>query len=134
MSEAPLRARLAIALGGLLLATAVALGAAGAHGLKPLLIANDPAGWFETARRYHELHALGLISIGLAISRWPASRWLTASAILLLAGIVLFSGSLYLRSLAGLHAVRTLTPLGGIAFMAGWLALAVAALTSPFRR
>lgn len=134
MSEVPLRARLAIALGALLLAAAVALGAAGAHALKPLLLANDPAGWFETARRYHELHSLGLIAVGLAIARWPGSRWLGVAALLLLAGIVLFSGSLYLRGLAGLHAVRALTPLGGVAFMAGWLALAIAVLAPSSRR
>ena len=133
MNDWPLGARLAVALGALAACLAVALGAASAHVLRPLLLANDPAGWFETARRYHELHAIGLIAVGVAIAQRPASRWITAAAVLLAAGIVLFSGSLYLRSLFGIHELRTLTPLGGIAFMAGWIALALGAVL-PLRR
>lgn len=125
MNDWPPAARLAVAAGALAAALAVALGAASAHALKPLLLVNDPAGWFETARRYHELHAIGLVAVGLAIALRPASRWITAAAVLLAAGIVLFSGSLYLRSLFGIHELRSLTPLGGVALMAGWVALAL---------
>jgi uncharacterized membrane protein YgdD (TMEM256/DUF423 family) len=133
MSLWPLRARLAVAAGALLLALALGLGAAGAHALKPLLLANDPAGWFDTARRYHELHALGLVGVGLAMVFAPRSRWLAVSALLLFAGIALFCGSLYLRSLAGLHGLRSLTPLGGVAFIAAWVALALGAAFSSRR-
>lgn len=133
MNEWPLAARLAVAAGAFAACLAVALGAASAHALKPLLLANDPVGWFETARRYHELHAIGLVVVGLAIAQRPASRWIAAAAVFLAAGIVLFSGSLYLRSLFGIHALRSLTPLGGMAFIAGWVALALGA-SLPRRR
>lgn len=133
MSDWPLAARLAVAAGALAACLAVVLGAAGAHALKPLLLANDPAGWFETARRYHELHAVGLVAVGLAIAQRPASQWIKAAAVLIAAGIVLFSGSLYLRGLFGIHELRSLTPLGGMAFMAGWVALALGAFL-PQRR
>ena len=133
MNDWPLAARLAVAAGALAACLAVVLGAASAHVLKPLLLANDPAGWFETARRYHEVHAIGLVVVGLAIAQRPASRLIAAAALLLAIGIVLFSGSLYLRSLFGIHALRSLTPLGGMALMAGWVALALGAVL-PRRR
>lgn len=118
-------ARCFLALGALNLALSVALGAAGMHGLKPHLDQNDPAGWFRTALNYHQLHALGLLVVGLAIERTPASRWLLAAGTLLLAGILLFSGNLYLRSIAGLHAFHAATPFGGASFILGWLLFAI---------
>lgn len=105
----------------------MALGAAGMHGLKAHLAANDPGGWFQAALLYHQLHALGLLAVGLTAALMPASRWLAAAGWLLCAGIVLFSGNLYLRSLAGIHAFHAVTPVGGLAFILGWLLYAVGA-------
>lgn len=115
------------ALGGINAALAVALAAAGMHGLKAQLAANDPSGLFMTALQYHQFHALGLMVVGLAAARFPHSRWFAWAGWLLLAGIVLFSGNLYLRSIAGVHALRALTPFGGAAFIAAWLLFAVGA-------
>ena len=122
-------ARASLFLGAILLALSVALGAAEAHALKARLSMYDPAGWFATARRLHELHALGLVAIAALLAQRPRSRWTLAAAALLVAGIVLFSGSLYLRSLFGIDALRAATPAGGLCFIAGWLALAIGALT-----
>jgi uncharacterized membrane protein YgdD (TMEM256/DUF423 family) len=121
-------ARWFLALGSVNAALAVALGAAATHGLKALLVANDPAGWFAVALQYHQLHALGLIVVGLAAARFPQSRCFAWCGWLLFAGIVLFSGNLYLRSLAGIHDLHAATPFGGASFIAGWLLFAVGAL------
>lgn len=121
-------ARRLIFLGALNAALAVALGAAGAHALKAQLAANDGAGWFPLALQYHQMHALGLILAGLAAARFPRVRAFAWAGWLLLAGIVLFSGNLYLRSIAGIHGLHAATPLGGISFIAGWLTFAAGAL------
>ncbi len=123
-------ARWFLVLGALNLALSVALGAAGMHALKDLLAANDPGHWFTTALHYHQLHALGLLAIGFAMTRLTAWRWFAWSGILLLAGIVLFSGNLYLRSIAGIHDLHAVTPFGGMAFILAWLLFAVGALES----
>jgi uncharacterized membrane protein YgdD (TMEM256/DUF423 family) len=124
-------ARWFLALGGIAAALAVALGAAATHGLRELLAANDPAGWFAIALEYHRWHALGLMLVGLAASLFPASRGFAAAGWLLVAGLLLFSGNLYLRSLAGFHALHAVTPFGGGAFILGWLAFVVGALSLP---
>lgn len=114
-----------LAFGALNAAIAVALGAAGTHALKDLLASTDPAGWFAVALQYHQYHALGLILVGFAAERFPASRWFVWAGWLMLAGIFLFSGSLYLRSLFGIHAVHAAIPFGGASFIVAWLALAL---------
>lgn len=76
----PVAARIAVAFGALNLALATALAAAGAHAFRTQLLAQDSAAWFDTAGRVHELHALGLVAIGLAIFSRPANRWFQAAA------------------------------------------------------
>lgn len=120
-----LHARLFLALGAVAAALSVALAAAASHALRVQLAA-DGGGLFATALDHHRLHAVGLMLVGLAAARLP-SRWFIAAGWLLAAGLLLFSGNLYLRSLAGVHELRALTPYGGIAFIGGWLCVAVGA-------
>lgn len=111
--------------GSLLAALAVMLGAFGAHGLKTKL-APEMLVTFETGVRYHFYHALGLLAVALVASQLPDSPPLRWSGYLLVAGIVLFSGSLYALSLTGVRGLGIITPFGGVAFIAGWLLLALA--------
>jgi uncharacterized membrane protein YgdD (TMEM256/DUF423 family) len=101
---------------------AVAAGAFGAHALRELL-APAQVQVFETAARYQMYHALALLAVAWASSRWPAAV-LRFSGWMFVVGTVLFSGSLYLLVLTGIRWFGAVTPLGGIAFLAGWLALA----------
>jgi uncharacterized membrane protein YgdD (TMEM256/DUF423 family) len=112
-------------LGALSAAVAVAAGAFGAHGLKARLGTDLLAVW-DTAARYQMIHALALVALGpLAAGRRRAP--VEAAGWLFLAGTVLFSGSLYLLALTGVRALGAVTPLGGVAFIAGWFCLAWAA-------
>jgi len=109
-------------MGALLAALGVAAGAFGAHALRARL-APEMLTVFETGVRYHLIHALALLSVAWAAARWPGHAT-HAAGWLFLAGILLFSGSLYALSLSGIRALGVITPLGGAAFIAGWLALA----------
>lgn len=109
----------------LLLALAVMLGAFGAHALKNRL-PSDMLAVYQTAVQYHFYHALGLLLIGVIALQFPASMWIRVAGGLMLAGVVLFSGSLYVLSFTGTRWLGAVTPLGGIAFIGAWLALAVA--------
>jgi uncharacterized membrane protein YgdD (TMEM256/DUF423 family) len=108
--------------GSMLAGLAVAAGAFGAHALKTRLTA-DLLLVFETAVRYQMYHALGLLAVAVALDRWPEAHF-QAAGWLLLAGIVLFSGSLYALSLTGIRVLGAITPLGGLCFLAGWALLA----------
>jgi uncharacterized membrane protein YgdD (TMEM256/DUF423 family) len=114
--------RLFFLLGALSALVAVAAGAFGAHGLKARL---DPdlLGVFETGVRYQMYHALGLIAVAWAFARWPTTT-VAAAGWLFVVGTVLFSGSLYGLSLSGMRWLGAIAPLGGLAFIAGWAALA----------
>jgi uncharacterized membrane protein YgdD (TMEM256/DUF423 family) len=116
------------ALGALLLALAVALGAFGAHGLKNHLDAYLMGVW-EKAVFYHFVHAFGLLLVDL-LRRTGALTSSSAASVsgLLLAGILLFSGSLYLLALTRITLLGAVTPFGGLAFLAAWIWLAVALL------
>lgn len=122
----PLHARLFLFLGALSAAVSVALGAAAAHTLAER--AAGAQAWFHTALQYHQFHALGLLAVGLIAARSPAPRWITAAGVLMVVGTLLFSGNLYLRSLADFHALHAATPFGGGAFILAWLALAIGVL------
>jgi uncharacterized membrane protein YgdD (TMEM256/DUF423 family) len=101
---------------------AVALGAFGAHALRDRL-APDLLAAYETGVRYHFYHALGLFAVAYASARWPGAATMAAGW-LLIGGILLFSGSLYLLALTGVRWLGAITPLGGLALLAGWAALA----------
>ena len=105
----------------------VALGAFGAHGLRSRL-SPEMLAVFETGVRYHMYHALAIIGVASIAERWQASRLVLASGWLFLAGIVLFSGSLYLLATTGVRTLGAITPLGGVAFPLAWACLAVAAI------
>ncbi len=113
-----------LAIAGLLLALATACGAFGAHALKTHL-APDRLQLWETAVRYHFFQALGLLGVGLALRNLDAAM-LRNAALLIVVGIVLFSGSLYALSLGAPRALGALTPVGGLAWIAGWLLFAYA--------
>lgn len=108
--------------GGIFAFFAVAFGAFGAHGLKSRL-APEALSAFEVGVRYQLYHALALFAVAWASARWPGGS-VTAAGWLFLAGILIFSGSLYLLSLTGLRWLGAITPLGGVAFLLGWLLLA----------
>ena len=116
-------ARSVLALAALLMFLAVGCGAFGAHALRGRL-APDMAAVWQTAVQYHAWHALGLLAIGLLLLHWPERSLLAIAAWLLVAGIVLFSGSLYAMALSGVRGLGAITPIGGVAFLAGWLVLA----------
>lgn len=111
------------ALGSVSAIISVAAGAFGAHALRARL---DPIALsaFETGARYQMYHALALLAVAWAASRWPSPLIRTAGW-LFLAGTVLFSGSLYALALSNARWVGAITPLGGIAFLAGWACLAL---------
>ena len=104
-------------------ALAVALGAFGAHGLKARLSSEMLDVW-QTAVQYHAWHALGLLAAGVSGFHFEGI-WIRSAGWLFAAGIVLFSGSLYALALGAPRALGAVTPLGGLAFILGWLALAV---------
>ena len=117
--------RIFFTIGSILAFLGVAAGAFGAHGLRGR-VSPELIDVFETAARYHIYHALGLLAVAWAVSRWPGTAT-TAAGWLFLAGVVLFSGSLYLMTFTGMRWLGAITPLGGVAFLAGWAALAWAA-------
>jgi uncharacterized membrane protein YgdD (TMEM256/DUF423 family) len=112
-------------LGALSGAISVAAGAFGAHGLKARL-SPDMLAVFETGARYQMFHALALLGTAWATERHPGGAS-TAAGWLFVAGTVIFSGSLYVLTLTGIRALGAITPFGGVALIAGWLALAWAA-------
>jgi uncharacterized membrane protein YgdD (TMEM256/DUF423 family) len=117
--------RLFITLGAASGFVAVAAGAFGAHALRARL-APDLLAVFETAARYQMYHALALLAVAWVAARWPGPlpAW---AGWLFVTGTVLFSGSLYALALSGIRWLGAITPLGGAAFLAGWVCLALAA-------
>jgi uncharacterized membrane protein YgdD (TMEM256/DUF423 family) len=108
---------------------AVGLGAFGAHILKSKL-PQDMMEIYQTGVQYHIFHSLGLILIGIIahwISQSPVVNW---SGGFILAGIIVFSGSLYILSITGIRTFGAITPIGGVAFLLGWILLAYVSLKS----
>jgi uncharacterized membrane protein YgdD (TMEM256/DUF423 family) len=117
--------RLFFGAGALSALIAVAAGAFGAHALRGLLTPHY-LGVFETAARYQMYHAVALMAVAWAITRWPGPLPVWAGW-LFVAGTMLFSGSLYALALTGVRGLGVITPLGGVAFLAGWMCLALMA-------
>ncbi len=114
--------RVFLLIGALAAAVGVAAGAFGAHALRAR-VTPDLLATFETGVRYHLIHALAVIAVAWATTRWPGAAT-NAAGWLFVVGIILFSGSLYGLTLGGARVLGAITPLGGAAFIAGWLALA----------
>ena len=120
-------------IGSLFGALGVALGAFGAHGLEERL-SSDALSTYQTAARYQMYHALALLAVTYAATRWPGSWLPKAAGWSFVVGIILFSGSLYLLSLTDVGWLGAIAPLGGAALIIGWLCLALAAWTGSVRR
>lgn len=114
--------RVFFSIGAVFGALGVATGAFGAHGLKGWL-SPEMLAVFETGVRYHLIHALALLAVAWASTRW-ASAAIRAAGWLFVVGIFVFSGSLYVLTLTGIRALGAITPFGGVALIAGWLLLA----------
>jgi uncharacterized membrane protein YgdD (TMEM256/DUF423 family) len=118
-------ARLFFTLGAASALISVGAGAFGAHALRARLSPEFLAA-FETGARYQMYHALGLLAVSWAVTRWPGP-WAIRAGWLFVAGTVLFSGSLYALALSGIRWLGAITPFGGVAFLAGWACLVLAA-------
>ena len=118
-------------------AIAVILGAFGAHGLKQI-VPPETITTFETGVRYQFYHAFALLATGILFDKGKKG-WMKFAGISFLTGIILFSGSLYLLTIfkatdtVGLRSIGIITPFGGLFFIAGWIALAIALSLSPWR-
>lgn len=113
-------------LGSIMLFLGVALGAFGAHALKERLDENQQK-TYQTGIQYHLIHGLGLVLIGLYAGMTEHASLTLWAGWLITAGIILFSGSLYALSLTGIRKLGAITPLGGVAFLAGWVMFIAAA-------
>lgn len=115
-----------VLLGALFALLGVALGAFGAHGLRGRIPAADLE-VFETGVRYQMYHALGLFVVAWLATRFPGP-WIAASGWFMVAGIVVFSGSLYLLVVSGIRWLGAVTPVGGLSLLVAWVALGIAVL------
>ncbi|MCD9022839.1 DUF423 domain-containing protein [Cohnella silvisoli] len=113
-------------IGALTAMLSVVFGAFGAHILESRLTA-DELDVYQTGVQYQMFHAVGILLIALLIDRLPSRKLATWAARLMLIGIVLFSGSLYALALSGEKVLGAITPIGGVAFIAGWICMALSA-------
>lgn len=119
--------KLFIILGALNAAVAVGFGAFGAHGLEGRISARLIE-VYQTGVQYHIMHALGLLAIGLVAAHIGGSALIAWAGWLLFAGIIIFSGSLYTMAFTGIGWLGAITPIGGTAFIAGWILLVIAVI------
>ena len=116
--------------GGVVAFLGVGLGALGAHGVKAYLVGRaEPElrlGWWETGARFHLMHGLALLAVAVLVKQVPG-RLSAASGWLMVAGVALFSGSLYVMALTGERVWARATPFGGLCFLAGWVCFVLAA-------
>jgi len=116
--------------GSLFMALAVGFGAFGAHIVQDMLTP-DRFEVFKTAVEYHFYHAIGLLILGLISQRMEPSKWITWSGYCMIAGILIFSGSLYILTLTDTSWLGAITPLGGIAFILSWCFLILGVWKQP---
>lgn len=116
--------KLALISGAIMAFLAVAIGAFGAHGLQSILEANERVDTFETAVKYHMYHALALLLTGLLLQFYPG-RLMENSVWLFIAGIFIFSGSLYTLSITNIRILGAITPIGGLCFLIAWAMLVI---------
>lgn len=116
--------RVWMTVGAVMTMLSVAIGAFGAHMLKEK-IGPDAIAVYETGVQYHMIHAVALLIVGLTAGQLGVSSKLKWAARLLFIGIIVFSGSLYVLSITGIKVLGAITPLGGVAFIAGWLLFAL---------
>ncbi|PLR81578.1 DUF423 domain-containing protein [Bacillus canaveralius] len=121
--------KLFIIIGAINAFLSVALGAFGAHGLEGKIEPKYLETW-KTGVTYQMFHAAGLLIIAILLGRVPASSLLTWSGWLMLIGIILFSGSLYILSVTRIGMLGAITPLGGLSFLAAWILLVIFAVKS----
>jgi len=126
----PQTAKILLILGSINAALVVLLGAFGAHTLKARLSVEMMAA-YQTGIHYHLFHAMGLLAAGLLATQLTDSAYLKWSGWLMLVGIILFSGSLYVLSVSGLRWLGMVTPIGGVSFIAAWILFVLAVVKSP---
>lgn len=119
--------KLFLILGAVNMFLSIAFGAFGAHGLEERVSERMLANW-QTGAHYHIVHGLALLFIGLLADRLGQSTLVSSAGWLILVGIVLFSGSLYVMALTGITKLGAVTPLGGVAFLTGWLLIVIAVI------
>jgi len=132
MESLPAASRRLVVTGGICALLAVVFGAFGAHAVRGM-ITPDLFAAYQTGAQYQFYHALGIIAIGIVSAFPPTRRCIQIAGWLMLAGIVLFSGSLYLLALTGVRLLGAVTPLGGIAFIAAWATFVVSLLRDKSR-
>lgn len=117
-------AKIFLIIAGSLALLGVALGAFGAHALSSHFERfPDLQATYETAARYHIYHALGLFAVAWLVDKWPEQVLFTWAGWLIVAGVVIFCGSLYALALSNVRWLGAITPIGGVAFLSGWLCL-----------
>lgn len=121
-----MNARTTLMLGSAFGLLGVAIGAFGAHALKPILIESGRLETFELAVRYQFYHAFALLATGILMNQLPA-KFLEYASLFFTGGILFFSGSLYLLCFTGLSVLGAITPIGGVLFIAGWICLFICA-------